>query len=164
MKEIKISELTMNPFELINNAYLVGAQSERGFNAMSASWGSLGHLWNKDVVSVYVRPQRYTESFMNESDYFTLSFLDKSQKAAIALYGTKSGRDINKEEASGLHLEKDEYSTYIAESTMVIVCKKLYKGKFTAEEVIDESVLDHYPEHDFHNVYIGEIVKVLVSE
>lgn len=164
MKEIKISELNMNPFEFIHNAYLVGAQSETGFNAMTASWGSMGHLWSKDVITVYVRPHRYTEQFMNESEYFTLSFLDESYKSAVALYGSKSGRDLNKEQATGLHLEKDEFSTYIQEAKLVLVCKKLYKGKFTKEEVVDDSVFKCYPENDFHNVYIGEIIRVLIHE
>ena len=30
---------------------------------MTVSWGAMGELWGKDSVTVYIRPQRYTEGF-----------------------------------------------------------------------------------------------------
>ncbi|MFQ7174358.1 MAG: hypothetical protein ACLRQF_21345 [Thomasclavelia ramosa] len=41
---------------------------------MTASWGSVEHR-NKNVVTVYIRPQRYTKEFVDSADYFTLTFL-----------------------------------------------------------------------------------------
>lgn len=42
---------------------------------MTASWGGIGVIWNKNVVTVYIRPQRYTREFVDASDHFTLTFL-----------------------------------------------------------------------------------------
>ena len=61
------------------------------FNTMTISWGGLGTLWNKPVVTVYVKPIRYTYEFMEENDYFTISFYDHKYRKDLALLGSKSG-------------------------------------------------------------------------
>ncbi len=163
MKEINTKQLMMNPFTLIGDEWcLIGAQSEQGFNAMTASWGGVGVLWNKHVVTIYVRPQRYTRTFIDASDTFTLSFFSNEYKSALQLYGSKSGRDCNKELESGLTLVKDHDATYFEEAKLVIECKKLYRANMKKEDFLYESIHQtHYPQEDFHIVYIGEITKVL---
>ena len=47
-------------------------------NTMTASWGGLGVLWRKPMATIYVRPQRYTFGFIEQSDEFTLSFFGPS--------------------------------------------------------------------------------------
>jgi len=37
---------------------LIGALDGEGANAMTASWGCIGTLWNKPVCICYIRPQR----------------------------------------------------------------------------------------------------------
>lgn len=163
MKEIKIEELQMNPFTLIGKEWcLIGAKHNDKFNAMTASWGGVGVLWNKNVVTIYVRPQRYTNEFVKAQDHFTISFFDESYKDALRLYGTKSGRDINKEETTGLHTKEDGDYTYLEEANLVFECRKLYSGKIEEEGFNDANVNEkNYPSKDYHDVYIGEIVKVL---
>ena len=39
-------------------AVLTAGEKEK-FNAMTISWGGLGTIWNKPVVTVYVKPIRY---------------------------------------------------------------------------------------------------------
>ena len=51
-----------------------------------------------------IRDRRYTYEFMESHDYFTLSILPESEKKAMALCGTKSGRDTDKIAACGLTL------------------------------------------------------------
>lgn len=74
-KEIKASDIKENICDLLKNNWgLVTAGNSDKFNTMTVSWGSMGELWGKDSVTVYIRPQRYTEEFMNSNDHFTLSF------------------------------------------------------------------------------------------
>lgn len=40
----------------------------------------IGELWGKDVVAVFVRPQRYTYEFMEKYGDFTLSFFGGEYK------------------------------------------------------------------------------------
>lgn len=162
MKEIKIESLNMNPFTLIGKEWcLIGAKKENDFNAMTASWGSVGVLWNKNIVTIYVRPQRYTKEFLDAQDYFTLSFFDESYKKALAVYGSESGRDINKEEKTGLTRFDDGEYAYFKEAKLVLECKKMYVGEIRPSEMLDESIESNYPNKDYHFIYIGEIKKVL---
>ena len=95
--------LSLNPFTLIGKDWaLLTAGGETGFNPMTVSWGNMGVMWNKNIVTVYVRPQRYTKEFIDRSDKFTLSFFEESMRPALKLCGSKSGRDLNKVEATGL--------------------------------------------------------------
>lgn len=163
MKEIKIEDLKLNPFTLIGKEWcLIGAKKDNLFNAMTASWGGVGVIWNKNVVTVYVRPQRYTREFIEASDYFTLSFFDESYKKALGVYGSKSGRDIDKEKETGLTRVDDGEYSYHKEAKLVLECKKIYCGKLDPKGILDPNDdLKHYPQKDYHYIYMGEITKVL---
>ena len=81
MKSIAIKDLSENFFEVIGKEWmLVTAGSKEHFNTMTASWGGIGWLWNKPVVFVFIRSERYTYEFMEENEYFTLSFLGKENR------------------------------------------------------------------------------------
>ena len=48
---------------------------------------------------------------------------------------------------------------------LVLVCRKLYCAPLVPEGFVDKSIIaEHYPNSDFHDMYIGQIEKVLVSE
>ena len=53
---------------------LLTAGDKDKFNTMTVSWGGLGTIWGKPVATVYVRKSRYTHDFMEDNDYFTVSF------------------------------------------------------------------------------------------
>ena len=69
---------------------------------MTASWGGLGVLWNANVSFAFVRPSRYTFEFLEREKYYTLSFLGLSQRRALQICGSKSGRDTDKVAEAGL--------------------------------------------------------------
>ena len=71
-----------NTFYKIGNEWmLITSGNKEKFNTMTASWGMLGVLWNKNVATVFVRPQRYTFEFLEKNDYYTLSFFDSKYKS-----------------------------------------------------------------------------------
>ena len=73
--EVPVTDLRDNPFRLVGREWmLITAGTLDAFNTMTASWGALGHLWERDVAICYVRPQRYTCGFMERSSVYTLSF------------------------------------------------------------------------------------------
>ena len=49
---------------------LVTAGKENAFNTMTASWGGIGVLWNKNVCFVFIRKSRYTLEFIDENERF----------------------------------------------------------------------------------------------
>ena len=80
-KEINVRELDRSPIQMISDDWaLLTAGKEGDWNTMTVSWGGVGELWGKDVVFVFVRPQRYTLEFMEKYDEFTLSFFDGEYK------------------------------------------------------------------------------------
>ena len=126
-KEIKATDIKENIVDLLKNNWgLVTAGNSEKYNMMTVSWGAMGELWGKDSVTVYIRPQRYTEEFMNAFDHFTLSFFSLDKKQAVhGICGSKSGRDINKTEACGLTPNFDEHHTLKRQSLFLFVKKWL---------------------------------------
>ncbi len=164
-KEIKPEELDKNPFKTIGRDWLLlSAGDEAKFNTMTVSWGGVGVLWNKNVVFTFIRPQRYTLGFVEEEEYFTLSGFGSDFRRELTLCGTKSGRDIDKVKESGLTPAFDKEAPYFEEASLVLVCKKLYKQDFSPECFIDPSLdASNYAAKDYHKMFIGEIVRVLVK-
>ncbi len=167
MKEASIDSLNFNPMTLISDEWmlLTAGTKDTGFNSMTCSWGHLGSIWGHYSAVCYVRPQRYTKEFVDREDLYTLSFFSADYKKDMAYIGSHSGRDEDKLAATGLTAVSEEGYTYYKEAKLVLVCKKLYRAPIKEECFIDKSVVDScYPEKDFHDMYIGEIVKVLVAE
>ena len=95
--------MLINPFEKFNKDWaLVTAGDKDSFNSMTIAWGAMGTIWNKSVVTIYIRPDRYTFSFLEKNDYFTVSFYPESCRDTLRMLGTKSGRDSDKIKESGL--------------------------------------------------------------
>jgi flavin reductase (DIM6/NTAB) family NADH-FMN oxidoreductase RutF len=79
--KINIRDIEKSPVRMISDEWaLVTAGNEKSWNTMTISWGGIGELWGKDVAFIFIRPQRYTYQFMENSDMFTLSFFDGKYK------------------------------------------------------------------------------------
>ncbi len=166
-REVDIESLQFNPFEKIGKEWmLITAGDEQKSNTMTASWGGLGILWGKNVATVYIRPQRYTKEFVDANDLFTVSFLSEEYRDALVFCGKVSGRDVaNKIAEAGLTPHYVDGTTAIAEADLVLVCRKLYADTMPPDNFIaKENDERWYPEHDYHTMYIAEIVHVLVRE
>ena len=165
-KSVPYESLSFNPFTKISKEWaLLTAGTENSFNTMTVSWGGLGYIWNKPVATVYVRPQRYTKEFVDREDLFTLSFYNEEHKPALGYLGKASGRDGDKVAAVNFTPVFSNGTSYFEEAELVFVCRKMYRTPFTAENFIDkEADAKNYPEHDYHDLYIAEIVDVLVKE
>ncbi len=162
----------LSPFELEGNIMrslgtdwmLVTAGNEEKYNTMTASWGGMGILWNKSVVFAFIRPQRYTYEFMENNEYFSLSFFGKQWARALKFCGTNSGRDVNKAKVTGLVPVFDEKAPYFEQANTVVICRKLYCQDMTPDSIIDSSISQYYHGNDFHRVYVGEMTRVLIHD
>lgn len=171
MKEINVSELNMNPMTMIAKEWMLvtAGNAERGYNTMTASWGHLGSIWGHGgglpTAVIYLRPQRYTKEFVDREELFTLSVFPEAYKKDLGYLGRVSGRQEDKVAATGLTPVFEGDCTYFAEAKLVLVCRKLYQSTLQEEGFHDKSILDDcYPNRDLHDMYIGEIIKVLVEE
>ena len=171
MKEISVSELNMNPMTMIAKEWMLvtAGNQERGYNTMTASWGHLGSIWGHGgglpTAVVYLRPQRYTKEFVDREELFTITVFPEEYKKARGYLGSHSGRDGDKVAVAGLTPVFEGEYTYFAEAKLTLVCRKLYRGTIQPDGFMDQSfVEEYYPNRDFHDFYIGEIVKVLAAE
>ena len=94
-KEIKPSEINGSVFSDIGSKWmLISAQKPDGsINTMTASWGTMGVLWNKNIFVCFIRPQRFTHEFTEASDKISISFFGEEHRDALRLCGKVSGRD-----------------------------------------------------------------------
>ncbi len=162
LHEISPKELNLNPFVKLNNEWaLLSAGNKEKNNTMTVSWGGLGVLWNKNVVTAYVRPQRYTYEFCENEETFSLSFPGLDSKDDLKILGTLSGRDENKLKKTSLSMDFCDAVPYIKDSELVFICKKLYHSDIDPTNFYDETIDQNYPQKDYHRMYIGEIVKIL---
>ena len=144
---------------------ILTAGDKNAYNSMTIGWGSLGVIWRKPTFTVYVKPERYTYQFIEKSKYFTVSIIDKKFMNGFAVYGSKSGRDINKEKESGYHIKfLDNGGITFEEAKEVYVCKIICKAHLKEEDV-DEEIIKLYKDNikgfistKPHGQYIGEII------
>lgn len=168
MLKKKISQYNKSYVDEIKNKYaiLTCGNKEIGFNGMTVSWGGIGELWGLDVIFVFVRKSRYTYEFIEKSDSVTLSFLSDNYKEAKALFGSKSGRDMDKFKEAGLHpaYDPDYNGYYPCEADYVFKTKKLYSIDIPYDKLPDNIKDRYYSNGDMHTMYVCEIKQFLVNE
>lgn len=145
---------------------LLTSGGKEKFNSMTISWGGLGTIWNKPVVTVYVKPIRYTYEFMENNEYFTLSFYDENYRKDLGILGSKSGRNLDKIALTNLTPEFLDNATTFKEAKLTIVCKKIYFqdldiNNIDIKSVTQEEVDRFYKTEPAHRMYIGEVIDII---
>lgn len=166
-KKIEPFELQCKPMNLFANDWMALAMGNRDkCNAMTIGWGSLGHLWGKNIVIVYVSKDRYSKKMMDENEYFTVTAFpdNEASRKALQYIGTKSYRDDpNKIANAGLTTEFTELGNPVfREGNLTIECKTIYKDEFK-KELLPADVRENMYERfgmGLHSFYIGEIVNI----
>ena len=140
---------------------LLTAGDKDNFNTMTISWGGLGTLWNKPVATVYVRTSRYTYEFLENNEYFTVSFYPEDYKNVLSVLGSKSGRDMDKMNESGLSAKFLENGVTFEEAELTLVCKKLMKQPLDVANMPEDIANQFYSTDAPHDMFIGEVVDIL---
>ncbi len=171
MATINPKDLSENVFKMFDDSWcLIAAHDEKHeglpYNAMTASWGGMGVLWNKNVFFCFIRPQRYTKEFTDASDYISLSFFGEEYKKALTYCGRNSGRDGDKLAAAGLKATVSDNGIVEFEGAKVtVIGKKLFAADMKEADFIDKSLIEkNYPNEDYHTVYVCEIEELKISE
>ena len=167
--KLEASDLPDNVIQLIGKEWmLVTAGNENSFNTMTASWGGIGFLWNKPVVYIFIRPERYTFEFIEKSEYFTLSFLGEENRAIHKICGSKSGREVDKVKETGLKPVITEKGNILFEQgRLSMECRKLYTNVMKEDCFIDPSVCKQWyggAHGGLHHIYVAEITGAWMRE
>ena len=144
------------------NPPLLTAGDRTKCNTMTIGWCQMGQLWGAPVCTVYVRPERYTYTFMEEGDYFTVSVMPETMRDTIKVCGTKSGRDLDKIKECGLTLCYGAGDApFFDEAEWVLVCKKVYAQDLTEDCVVDQDMIPPYygAKGNWHRAYTGKVIE-----
>ena len=153
-----------NPFLMLSKDWAILTSGDREkANPMTISWGGFGELWNKNVCFVFVRDSRYTKTFMDKCQTFSLTFFQKDFNRSILMYlGSVSGLREDKLKMTHLHINYADDIPFIDEGNLVITCRMLSASKLTPDSFLDPDIEKaHYKDGDFHTMYVGEIIQLL---
>lgn len=141
-------------------AFLTTKNNEGTVNTMTISWGYIGFSWEKPFFVAMVRPQRYTHDIIEDADSFTVSIpFGKEWGKALALCGSRSGRDVNKEKLAGIAFQdaRRVASPVVAGCDRYYECMISYVDTITVDKLPQE-IRKQFYEGDCHDVFYGEIV------
>ena len=132
-------------------------------NTMTIGWAQYGFLWNRPMLTVFVRPQRHTFGLLNRAGEFTVSIPEAGQmREALRMAGTCSGREISKFEGHGLSARPalTVKAPVVAECPLHIECVVRHYQDLSPAQMDAEIRSRVYPENDFHRMFFGEITKI----
>ena len=161
---MNIQDFQTHPFTKFDKEWaLLTAGVKDDFNSMTISWGGMGTLWHKPVVFLFVKPVRYTYEFVERHDEITVSFYDKQYRKALSLFGSKSGRDMDKAKAAGLTPKVLENGVTYEEAKETLICKKLTMQKLD-KSAFPKEALQFYQlkgEELAHCLVIAEVTEII---
>lgn len=165
-KLINPEDFAQNPFHMIGKEWmLIAAHKEGKTNAMTASWGGVGIMWNKPVAYIAIRQTRYTKEFVDSAEKLSLNFFGEDFRKELAYFGKVSGRDEDKIAKTGMKVTVEDGAPIFNDAKNVFVCKKLFAQTYSEQSFIDKDILNKFYNGDsMHTLYIVEIEKVLTSD
>ena len=167
MKQLQFPDYAALALERLGKGAFLTSAHGSALNTMTISWGNLGIMWAKPICTVMVRPSRHTYGILEHSREFTLSLpLDDSLTQALALCGTKSGRDMNKFATANLTVINSQKLTtpVISGHCLHLECKVVYRQAMDADGLLPDIQQSKYAEGDYHVFYGAEIVAAYVTE
>jgi flavin reductase (DIM6/NTAB) family NADH-FMN oxidoreductase RutF len=152
-----MAKVEVRPFEFswqtVGRTVLVVTVDSAGKpNPMTAGWLQLGGLWSKPVMTIAVRPERYTYDLLNAHGEFTVNVAGPELAEALDVCGNKSGRDMDKFAVCGMTPTPGRRISVpgIREALITYECKVI----LTAESAPITT----------HRLYFGEIQVVYAEE
>ena len=156
--------LNMNPFTKIGKEWaLISAGDKNKCNTMTVSWGGVGVLWGKNVVYIFIRDSRYTKEFIDNGEFFSMSFFDEKYRDALSYCGKESGRNVDdKFKGAGLTPAFRHNIPYPDEANLVLLCRKMAAVPITEDTFVDPQIMPKwYSDNDMHVMYVGEIIEAV---
>ena len=161
---MKLIEADFNfPLRVAKGALLTVRRENGDVNTMTVSWGGAGILWGREVCFIFVRPERYTFEFCQESDVFSLSFFGDEKKELLTFCGTKSGRDVDKIKRFGLKYSVRDGACIFDDASISVICSKLYAQDLEKECFTKDIAGSFYSSGGYHKMYICEIKDIIVK-
>mgnify|MGYP000569281464 CR=1 FL=1 len=151
-------------FREINHEWaVITAGTLNDFGCMTIAWASIGALWVKTIVTLYVKPIRNTHDYLLKNDYFTLSAFSREYKDDLVTISSISDRnDSHKIEKTRLKpIGLGENAVTFLQAKKAIVCKKIYQQRLDVTAVPEDIKIKYYKNEEIHTMFIGEIENIM---
>ena len=142
--------------------YIGTAGNAEDYNSLTLGWGATGILWSRPIAIVYIRENRFSYRYFENSPVYVLSwYAPQYTKAVYKIFGGRSGRDTDKEKLSGFTpVETPDGGVTYLQADKVVICKKLMRqrvpGEFMPQELQGRLNRDGL----VHIQYTGEVLSV----
>lgn len=168
MQKVPYNFNAQKNLEILSKGAFLTTKSGNKINTMAIGWGNLGIMWRLPIFSAMVRQNRFTYELIEKSREFTVTvpYVDLSQ--AIAVCGSKSGRNMDKLAACGLKTRKSlQIATPVLDVPgMHFECSLVYSrlmGKDNLNKALNELWYNKEPD-DYHMFYFGEILESYITD
>lgn len=150
--------------EEIKKGAICYAKDRNGnINGCTVAWGTRGRLFSKEIITVFIKPNRYTSEFLKNSDTFSLSFFPENEKETLKIFGTLSGRDFNKFELAHQLVIDNQEGLHFEKAKITYIMQKIYFDQIDPNKLINQpDVITHYYQNEpYHYIFVGEIINVI---
>jgi flavin reductase (DIM6/NTAB) family NADH-FMN oxidoreductase RutF len=129
-------------------------------NVMTIGWLTGGSVWSKPILTILVRPSRFTHSRLDQVGEFTVNVLPAAFAESLQHCGTASGRDGDK-------FAHTRLTTVAAQKVRVPVidqavvhyeCRVVHTNEVIPANLAADIKASAYPNGDFHRIYFGEVL------
>jgi len=147
MKEVSIQE-SFAKFKPESCVFVISVNKERKPNGMIAGW-NMRCSSNPPLFAVSLKKEGNTHKLIRESKEFVIAVPNKELEKDVLLFGSKSGKDIDKFKETGIETEKAQSinSPLIKKATINYECK--------LEKEVDSG--DHI-------IFIGRIIHAYINK
>ena len=141
---------------------LAAGEFPASWNCMTVAWGGFGVMWSRPIAMIVVRPTRYTYTFMERQDAFTLSAFPEEHHEKLDYLGRRSGRDGDKVAKAGLTPipSRKISAPGFDEAGLILECRKVYFHDFDPAHFLAEYIAPNYTARDYHRLYLGEVLAI----
>lgn len=170
-KEVALFDYANEIVRGILDGTVLIVKTEKKTNALLIAWGTVGNQWHIPLVTVYIKRCRYSHDTLDEAKNFTLNIPLKGHlDPRTNIFGSKSGRDMDKIKESGIPLLESKCvpSPALDIPSLILECKVVYRQEQDLALVEDPRAKRSYPlgtdQHCPHTMYQAEVLRAYIHE
>jgi len=138
---------------------LVCGNEETRENVITLGWLQFGVIWNEPVVSILVRPTRYSFELLKFHNEFTINIMPDEYNDVLQFCGSNSGKYLDKFSETRLKKinSREVKTSSLKDAELTLECKTLYKGGIVPDNLSDLVLAKFYRDGDYHVIIDASI-------
>ncbi len=144
-----------------NGAFLAAQDSGGKPNVMTIGWATLGVVWGRPILTVFVRPTRHTHGILEKARHFSVNVPVRKMTRELEFCGTRSGRDTDKIAECKIRTAPGSLAdiTILEDCDLAYECEIVQKTKVLEETLAPDIRKDFYGSGNLHTVCFGRVLR-----